>query len=359
MDYRSRQKNLKQALAEERLDALFVTHPANVQYLCGFSGSSGVLVARESRWAFFTDGRYTEQACQQVSGARVVTAKGSPLAAAAQWLQNSSPKAAAGIEASHMTVAARSALAAMLPKSVRLRETSGIVERLRMVKEPEEIERIRVAVLTGAVLLESAIEAIKPGVSENSVAAEIEYAARCAGAQGMSFPTIVAAGERSALPHGLASDALIPRNGFIVMDFGVILGDYCSDMTRTVHVGRPKPEARAMYKAVLEAQLAAIAAVRGGVQAAEVDRAARLVLRRAKLDRHFTHSTGHGVGLEIHEPPRLGRTSDDVLLPGMVVTIEPGVYIAGLGGVRIEDMVVVTEHGCEVLTPAPKELLAL
>jgi Xaa-Pro aminopeptidase len=250
-------------------------------------------------------------------------------------------------------------LAGLLPKAVRLRETSGMVERLRMVKEPEEIERIRVAVLTGAALLDSALEAIKPGVSETAVAAEIEYAARCAGAQAMSFPTIVAAGTRSALPHGLASDTPIPPSGFVVMDYGVILGDYCSDMTRTVHVGRPKPQMRGLYRAVLEAQQAGIEAVRAGVNASAVDRAARTVLQKAGLGRYFTHSTGHGVGLEIHEPPRLGRGSEDVLMPGMVVTVEPGAYIAGQGGVRIEDMVVVTEHGCEVLTPAPKDLIIL
>lgn len=359
MDYPRRQKALKQSLAKERLDALLVTHPVNVRYLCGFTGSSGVLALRGSRWAFFTDGRYTEQAQQQVQGARVVTAKGSPLAAAAAWLGKSSSLSALGIEAAHMTVAARSALRGMLPKTTRLHETNGLVERLRMVKEPEEIELIRGAVLTGAALLDTALETIKPGVSETTVAAEMEYAARSAAAEAMSFPTIVAAGARSALPHGVASSQPIPRNGFVVMDFGVILAGYCSDMTRTVHVGRPKPAMRDLYRAVLEAQLAGIAAVRAGVEASEVDRAARKVLRRAKLDRYFTHSTGHGVGLEIHEPPRMGQGSSDVLMPGMVITVEPGAYIPGQGGVRIEDMVVVTEQGCEVLTPAPKELITL
>jgi Xaa-Pro aminopeptidase len=143
------------------------------------------------------------------------------------------------------------------------------------------------------------------------------------------------------------------------MDYGVILGDYCSDMTRTVHVGRPKPPMRALYRAVMEAQQAGIEAVRAGVNASAVDRAARTVLQKAGFGPYFTHSTGHGVGLEIHEPPRLGRGSEDVLMPGMVVTVEPGAYIAGQGGVRIEDMVVVTEHGCEVLTPAPKDLIIL
>jgi Xaa-Pro aminopeptidase len=393
MDYRRRQQNLIEALGSARLDALVVTHMPNVRYLCGFTGSSGVLVARECGSVLFVDGRYTTQARKEVQGARVIISRNSPLAAAAAWLESTvarskatltpmekprpvSPKsgetrmghprqarsvhrAAIGIEATHMTVASRKFLAGLLTKAERLRETTGLVECFRMVKDPEEIERIRVAVLTGAALLDVAVEAMRPGVTEAAVAAEIEYAARCAGVQAMSFPTIVAAGPRSALPHGVASEAQIPRRGFVVMDFGVILADYCSDMTRTVHMGRPTAEMRGVYQAVREAQQAGIEAVRPGVEAGKVDEAARRVLRRAGLARYFTHSTGHGLGLEIHEPPRLGRGSTDVLTPGMVVTVEPGAYLPGKGGVRIEDVVVVTERGCEVLTPAPKELITL
>ena len=191
------------------------------------------------------------------------------------------------------------------------------------------------------------------------MAAAMEYQARCAGAEGMSFPTIIASGTRSAIVHGRASTARIPRRGFVVCDFGVILAGYCSDRTRTVHVGRPSKEARQLYEAVLEAQEAAIAAVRPGVTAAEVDRAARLVLRKRKLDRFFTHSTGHGLGLEIHEAPRLAAGQDQQLEPGMVITIEPGAYLPGKWGVRIEDVVVVTSSGCEVLTPTDKQLVII
>jgi Xaa-Pro aminopeptidase len=208
-------------------------------------------------------------------------------------------------------------------------------------------------------VFEQTLKEIRPGVRESDVAGLLEFAARQAGAEAMSFDTIVAAGKRSALPHGRASRQAIPKRGFVVVDSGVILRGYCSDMTRTVHVGRIGREERKWYEAVLEAQLAGIAAVKPGKTAGEVDQATRQVLRRAKLDRFFTHSTGHGVGLEIHEPPRLGKGQVERLRPGMVVTIEPGIYVPGRGGIRIEDMVVVTSAGCEILTPTAKELIEI
>jgi Xaa-Pro aminopeptidase len=214
-------------------------------------------------------------------------------------------------------------------------------------------------VILGAKVYQKAVKAIRPGVREMEVAGKLEFGARQAGADGMSFDTIVAAGKRGALPHGRASIQPIPRRGFVVIDSGVILRGYCSDMTRTVHVGSASKVEREWYDTVLEAQLVGIAAVGPGVTAGEVDEAARSVLRKAKLDRYFTHSTGHGVGLEIHEPPRLGKKQTERLAPGMVVTIEPGIYLPGKGGIRIEDMVVVTSAGCEVLTPVTKDLIEM
>jgi Xaa-Pro aminopeptidase len=189
------------------------------------------------------------------------------------------------------------------------------------------------------------------------VAADLEFAARRAGADGMSFPTIVAAGKRSSLPHGVATQLALPARGFVVCDFGVILAGYCSDMTRTVHMGPPTALARKVYAAVERAEQAAIEAVKPGVSVAEVDRAARRCLEKSGLGRFFTHSTGHGVGLEIHEAPRIASEGTERLEAGMVITIEPGAYLPGKFGVRIEDMVAVTEHGCEVLTPTTKELV--
>ncbi len=228
-----------------------------------------------------------------------------------------------------------------------------------MVKDAHEIRLIRDAIQLGASLFRIACNNIRPGIREIEVAAAMEFEARRGGGEGMAFSTILAAGPRSAVVHGRASSARIPRRGFVVCDFGVILAGYCSDRTRTVHVGQPSKQARQFYATVLEAQQAAIAAVRPGVTAAEVDEAARSVLRKNKLAQYFTHSTGHGLGLEIHEAPRLAVGQTQKLEAGMVVTIEPGAYIPGKWGVRIEDVVVVTASGCEVLEPGNKELVII
>lgn len=358
MDYRSRQQKFQQTLEAERLDGFVVTHPANLRYLCGYTGSNGLLLFADGRRAFFTDGRYTQQAREEVDGARVVIAKGPLLPAAARRIPTAKGFRL-GFEADLTTVAAATAMRKAVPKNVTLKPASGLAMRQRIVKDAEEQRIIRAAVALGAEVYEFALKAIRPGVRESEVAGRLEFAAREAGADGMSFETIVAAGKRSALPHGRATAAPIPQRGFVVVDSGVILRGYCSDMTRTVHVGRAGREERKWYEAVLEAQLAGIAAVKPGKTAGEVDKACRQVLRRAGLDRFFTHSTGHGVGLEIHEPPRLGKGQAEELKPGMVITIEPGVYVLGRGGIRIEDMVLVTATGCEVLTPVSKELVEI
>jgi Xaa-Pro aminopeptidase len=365
MDHKGRLKGLQTAFARNSLDALLVTHLPNIRYLCGFTGSSGVLAIIETSSVFFTDGRYSEQARAEVQGPRRVIARKPPLAAAAEWLIENKNKLGRkkprrlGIESEHLTVAGRTQLASFLRSDFRLRETRGLVEQARMVKDADEIACLQAAVVLGASLFDRALAVIRPGVTESEVAAEMEYTARRAGAEEMSFPTIIAAGKRSALPHGRASRAAIPSRGFVVCDFGVILTGYCSDRTRTVHVGRPTGEARRMYEAVREAQAVAIETVRAGVSVGEVDQAARKLLQKQGLARNFTHSTGHGVGLEIHEPPRIAAGRTEILRPGMVITVEPGVYIAGSGGVRIEDMVVVTEQGCEVLTPTSRELITI
>jgi Xaa-Pro aminopeptidase len=356
MDFSARQKRFQQTLQDERLDGFVVTHPANLRYLCGYTGSNGLLLFLNGRKTFFTDGRYTQQAREQVKGVRVVISKAA-LIKDAVALMNKLRSAAIGFEADLTTVAAASQMRKLTPKRIRWKPAAGLVMRQRLIKDPEELKLIKAAVQLGAKVYLDALKSLRPGVSEVEVAAKLEYAARQGGADGMSFETIVAAGRRGALPHGRASAAPVPKRGFVVIDSGVILRDYCSDMTRTVHVGRVGRLERAWYQAVLEAQLAGIAAVRPGATAGDVDEASRSVLRKAKLDRYFTHSTGHGVGLEIHEPPRLGKGQTERLEPGMVITIEPGIYVPEKGGIRIEDMVVVTGNGAEVLTPLTKELI--
>jgi len=362
MRFHDRQSDLREQLASDRLDGLLVSHLPNIRYLCGFTGSAGFLLVEPGGSVFFTDVRYDTQAHEEVKSAKVVIARKSVLETVGQLLSRRKRKTRGwtlGLEADHCTVAEKKRLSAALPSGVRLKDAPAIVERQRMVKDDDELSLIRSAVGLGGKLFDRALEVLRPGIKEVEVAAEMELAARKAGAEEMSFPTIIASGARSALPHGRASSQPILSNAFVVCDFGVILSGYCSDQTRTVWVGQASDEARHAYEAVREAQQSAANAVRPGITVGEVDEAARKVLRKAGLGRYFTHSTGHGVGLEIHEIPRVAHGQTEVLEPGMVITIEPGVYFPGKWGVRIEDMVAVTSEGCEVITPTSKDFLAV
>jgi len=337
-------------------DALLITHLPDLRYLSGFTGSSGVLVLSRGKGTLYTDGRYTAQAKAEAVGTKVVIIAKGVLSAACEATAAAGVKRC-GFDAANTTVAALDAMRKAIPGKLRRSffVPSGPVSALlREVKDEGEIEIIRRAALAGCGLFEKMLGYIRSGLTETQVAAELEHAARIAGAEGMSFETIVASGERSSLPHGRASAAKLPKRGFLTLDFGVVVDGYCSDMTRTLHLGNATQEEFDVYHAVLEAQEAAVAAIAPGVKTGDVDEAARSVLRRAKLDQYFTHSTGHGVGLEIHEGPRLAAEQKQELKRGMVITVEPGVYIPGKFGVRIEDMVLVTAAGGEVLTPSVK-----
>jgi Xaa-Pro aminopeptidase len=362
MDYSARQKRLAARLREVGVPSLLVTHLPNIRYLCGFTGSAGALLVaagqRGQRCTFFTDGRYTQQAADEVSGVRVVIGKRPALTEACEAAVKGHVKVL-GFEAEQLQYVTFQQLSHALKGKIKLKPTTGLVEQLRLIKDAAEIEHIRAAVILGSSLFHPALAAIRPGVPETAVAGELELQARRGGAEKMSFDTIVASGSRSALPHGRASGQAIPDSGFIILDYGVILAGYCSDMTRTVHVGPVSGAHRRMYQAVRDAQLASIEAVRPGVEAAKVDQAGRDVLKKAGFDAFFTHSTGHGVGIEIHEQPRIAKGQMAALEPGMVITIEPGIYIPDDGGVRIEDMVLVTQTGHEVLTPTEKDLITL
>lgn len=338
----------------ETVDALVVTSLPNIRYLAGFTGSNALLLLAKSSATLFTDPRYTIQAADE-SDCRVVIAKGSLMPAAGREITRRRWKKVA-FEQTRISFAQYSQLkeitAGLLPMA-------DIIGQQRMVKSPAEIELIRRSVQTNSKAYEKALTRLKTGMTENDMAAEIEYQMRRFGAEGVAFESIVAAGPRSALPHARPTGDRLGENRILLFDVGALRDGYCSDMTRVVHLGPPGAKAKKLYKAVLESQLAAIDTVKAGVKAGAVDRAARSVLKKQGLDKAFVHSTGHGLGLEIHEPPRIGRKDETRLEAGMVITIEPGAYLEGFGGVRIEDTVVVTERGCEILTPTPKELLSV
>jgi Xaa-Pro aminopeptidase len=364
MNHARRLRSLRHEMKREGIEALLVTHLADVRYLCGFTGSNAVLGITAHRARMFTDGRYTAQAQQETKAAHVVIATKSAQSEACAWLASTGVKHCA-FDPAHTTVAEL----ALYQKAVRGDEkkpaggvrgrgffqplSTPLILNLRLIKDGDELKLIEQAAHLGVRLFTELLPHIRSGMTEAAVAARLESSARLHGADGMSFETIVASGPRSALPHGRATARPLPRRGFMTLDFGVILKGYCSDMTRTVFLGKPTRNERFAYDSVREAQRAAVAAVKPGVSCGEIDEAARSVLRKDGLAQYFTHSTGHGVGLEIHEAPRVAAAQQQILLPGMVITIEPGAYITGRFGVRIEDMVAVTQHGAHVLTPAP------
>ena len=361
MNFRLRKKRAAEAARGAGVDGLLVTHLPDVRYLSGFTGSNAALVLAGGRAVLFTDGRYTGQARAEAVGTRVVIAAKNAVTAACEWMEAAKIRRC-GFDSAHTTVAGLESMRKAASGKVRrgmFVPVGSLVGRLREVKDADEIGKLRAAAALGCELFEGMLTYLEPGLTETGVAATLEYAARLGGAEGMSFETIVASGERSALPHGRATKANVPKRGFVTLDFGVILDGYLSDMTRTVHMGKAMPGERDVYDFVLEAQEAAVAAVAPGVTAGEVDEAARSVLRKVKLDKYFSHSTGHGVGLEIHEGPRLAAKQKQVLEQGMVITIEPGVYMPGRFGLRIEDMVLVTARGGEILTPSVKAWIEL
>ena len=355
-EYGSRRRRVLEAIADQRCDAFLTTALPNVQYLTGFTGSNAALLVSSDHSLLFTDPRYATQAPQQ-SDCEVKIAKASLDVEVAKWVKRFRWHSIA-FEENRISFEEYSHIKRLLG-TVRLKPVSGVVETLRMIKAPDEIGTIRAAVRLNSIALEQALEHFQPSMTESDLAAEIEYRMRLLGADGTAFETIVASGERSALPHAHPTNHPIQANQLLLVDMGASVAGYSSDMTRTHALGKLDAKIRRIYKAVLESQLAAIAAVKPGVTCAYVDRSARQVLRGYGLDQFFVHSTGHGLGLEIHERPRVGRKERTKLQAGMVITIEPGVYQEGLGGVRIEDTVAVTARGCEVLTPTGKELVVL
>jgi Xaa-Pro aminopeptidase len=345
-------------LLEERKSAAAVfSHLPNVRYLSGFTGSNAVLLLTARSATLFTDPRYELQAAEEVD-CPVKVVRGSLWPEVAKAVKRRKV-ATLALEAEHLAQAEFARIAAGLGESVSLGDVSGLAERLRSVKDAWEIEAIRRSMDVCGKAYVQTLQKIKLGMTENAIAAELEYRMRRLGAEKPSFETIVATGERSALPHAQPTGSRLEANQLLLIDMGASLDGYASDMTRVVHTGRASRLAKRLYDAVLEAHMAAFEMVRPGVTCSAIDGAARKTLKRFGYDQYFQHSTGHGLGLEIHEAPRVGRTVPDVIEQNMVITIEPGAYIPGTGGVRIEDTVLVTERGAESLTKVPKEFLVL
>jgi Xaa-Pro aminopeptidase len=362
-EFAARRSRIAADFAELGVDAFIVSALPNIRYLTGFTGSNALALLTEGRPLLFTDPRYEIQAAAETECQVTIVRKGSMFAAVGKAISRKRRKKI-GFEKNRMTYAGFRELQESLQLSASLEPIAGYFEQLRMIKSESEIALIREAVLTNSQALERVLPRLQPSMTESEVAAELEYQMRCLGAEKPAFDTIVAAGTRSALPHARPGNCpIVTENGrgnqLLLIDMGALQAGYASDMTRVLHIGKPGPKVRKLYKAVLEAQEAASDAVRPGVKAGAVDQHARRVLARHGLDRMFVHSTGHGLGLEIHEPPRLGKRDQTKLEAGMVITIEPGAYIEGFGGVRIEDTIVVTASGREVLTPSPKELFVL
>jgi Xaa-Pro aminopeptidase len=354
----SRLARLRPALDDAGANSLLETHLPNIYYLTGFSGDSGALLVEPSAVTLFTDGRFTIQAREETHGIRANIHKGPLLEAVGAHLHGKR-RLKVAVSPSHVTLAAWKAIRKAAGGGLKWVAVDGLVERLRCVKDAAEIDQIRKAARLGSHVMEETIRTIRPGITELEVAAEIVYRMRRAGASGESFESIVAAGPRSALPHARPTSHRIGKNELVVLDLGAILRHYCSDLTRTVYVGKAPLRVRQWYQAVLEAQAAARDTLKSGVKCGVVDAAARSVLQRKGLGRYFVHSTGHGIGLEIHEEPRIARDQKKILESGNVVTVEPGVYVEGVGGIRIEDDALVTARGAEILTTAPRELVEL
>ena len=364
----ARHARVRSALEATRLEALIVTTPANIRYLANHIGSAGTLIVTPDDLQLLVDFRYKESvrtrqhspaACPGLRLIDVPDSYDEALVSATM----ASPARIIGIEAGHLTVARQEWLIRTWQSrsaDITLRSTERFIERFRAVKDAAEVSVLREAARRLTSVAETAFDSIRVGLAEREVAAVIETALRRAGYERPSFDTIVGSGPNSALPHYRAGDRALHDGDLVVLDFGGVLDGYCSDLTRTVTVGNPSPEARRLHAAVLEAQSAAIDAVKPGVTTADVDGAARQVLVGHGLGEAFGHGTGHGLGLDVHEEPRVSKPRPDVpperLEPGMVFTIEPGAYVPGFGGVRIEDDVLVTETGCEVLTSVPREL---
>jgi Xaa-Pro aminopeptidase len=355
MDHPGRLDRLRGRLDEAGCDAVLLTRLVNIRYLTGFTGSAALLLVRPEQALFVSDGRYRDQSAEQLGAARVAveieianTGQREIVAAAADGL------ARLGLEADDVTWAQQRKFAAEWFPEVELVPTEGLVDELRLIKDEGEVARIEAACAAADAALARVVHRLVEGPTEAEFALELDGEIRRQGAEGNSFETIVASGPNAAKPHHEPGTRTIAEGDLVVVDFGALVDGYCSDMTRTFAIGALDDVQQRMLEVVTASQAAGVEAVQAGVEAQAVDAASREVIEEAGWGDAFLHSTGHGVGLEIHEAPRVSSTSDATLRPGHIVTVEPGVYLPEHGGVRVEDTVVVTDDGCRILTRAPK-----
>lgn len=347
---------MRSSLAEKKLDCILLNKPENQFYVSGFTGGEGVVVVTLREAAIVTDSRYTEQAKNEAPDFEIIELKTglSPFEVCANEFKAKAENI--GFESNYITYEQFEDLKKHFDGNV-IEPVANIVEELRIIKEPEEIEMIKKAQEITDKTFSHILGYIKPGVTEKDLACEMEYFMKKNGAESTAFDTIVASGPRSSLPHGRASERKLQPGDFITMDFGARYSCYCSDMTRTVFLGEPDDTQLKIYDVVLQAQQKALEYIKPGLLGKDVDRVAREIIEKNGYGKNFGHGLGHGVGIEIHESPRLSTKGEKELLPGMVVTVEPGIYIENYGGVRIEDMVVVTRDGCDNLTRSCKRLI--
>ncbi|MDC3415496.1 M24 family metallopeptidase [Aquibacillus salsiterrae] len=347
---------LRESLKENGLDGLLITSTVNRQYITGFTGTAGVVLITEKEALLITDFRYIEQATEQAKSFKIIEHK-QPIGLEISDQVKKLSISRLGFEKNDITYATYEQYKEEIP--TELIPTSGIVEKIRLIKKEDEINILKDAAKIADAAFDYILTFIKPGVKEIEVSNELEFYMRKQGATSSSFDIIVASGHRSALPHGVASDKEIKSGELVTLDFGALYKGYCSDITRTVAVGKIDEQLLTIYQTVLEAQMKGMAGIKAGISAKEADALTRDHIEEKGFGQYFGHSTGHGIGLEVHEGPGLSYRSNQLLEPGMVVTVEPGIYIPGVGGCRIEDDTVVTKDGNEKLTFSPKELITL
>lgn len=348
---------LREKFKENDIDGILVTSNYNRRYITGFTGTAGVALITEKEAKFITDFRYVDQASEQAVNFDIVQHKASLIEEIANQV-NELGIQKLGFEKLSVTFSQYEEYKANFTNT-NLVPISGLIENLRLIKDEHEIKILKEAAKIADAAFEHIITYIKPGLTELEVSNELEFFMRKHGAASSSFDIIVASGIRSALPHGVASNKVIKKGELVTLDFGAYYKGYCSDITRTVAIGKPTNELEKIYQTVLEAQLRGMKGIKPGMTGKEADALTRDYITEQGYGEYFGHSTGHGLGMEVHEGPGLSMKSNTILLPGMVVTVEPGIYISGVGGTRIEDDTVITENGNETLTYSTKELLII